>query len=106
MNVPIQQKIQREKLYLFGALFVVLVLFVLYVYLLSASVAHVVIRKETNKDIQDMQTQISQLETVFIEKQHAISNEIATRHGFVESEHKIFIDRTTASVALSANIGR
>lgn len=103
MNVPIQNRIQKEKKYLFMAVLLTLGLFIAYVYLLSSSVVEVVIRKEMNREMQDLHTEISQLETTYIEKQHSVSNEIAVRQGFVEAKNKIFINRGDTGLALSSN---
>lgn len=104
MNTPIQRKIQKEKKYLIAAAVLLLSLFAAYVYLLSASVVAVVMRKEVNKEMQQIHTEISQLETTYIQKQHAVNDEIATRNGFVEVKDKIFIERGDTNLALSTNL--
>lgn len=103
MNMQVKQKLQKEKIYLAFSLGLLVCLFAAYVYFLSASVIHVVIRKELNKETQNLSTRISQLESRYIERQHSISNEIASRDGFVEVTDKIFINRTTTSLVLSSN---
>lgn len=103
MNVPIQNRIQKEKKYLIVAGLATLLLFIAYVYLLSLSVVEVVIRKEMNREMQNLHTEISNLETTYIDQQHAVSNEIAIRKGFVEATNKIFIDRGDTNLALSSN---
>jgi hypothetical protein len=64
-------------------------------YFLSASVVHVVMRKEIDKEIATLSSDISELEERYIEVQHSVSQDIATFHGFTETEDKIFITRGT-----------
>lgn len=69
-------------------------------YFLSASVVHVVMRKETNQEIASVSSHVSQLESRYIEAQHRVSDDIASMHGYVVAEEKIFIDRTEKSLVL------
>ena len=94
--------IAREKLYLWSASGVLLVLVGSYMYLVSASVVHVVIQKEINKDMRALHSEIAALETEYIDAQHAVSNNLASLDGFVETTDKIFLDRTPASLVLSS----
>lgn len=75
----------------------------LYVYFLSASVHHVVMRKEVDKEISLLSSSLSELETSFIEAQHAVSEDIASLRGFTQANHKIFIDRSDTTLVLSTN---
>ena len=79
----------------------VVALFLLYIYFISASVVHVVIRKEINQDTVTLHTQISQLETEYIDAQHRVSDEIASLEGYDKVVNKFFIDRTPSSLVLS-----
>lgn len=74
---------------------------VMYMYFLSASVVHVVIRKEFNQDVVVLSSEISELETQYIEAQHHVSDKIASMDGYSEVSEKIFIDRTADSLVLS-----
>ncbi len=73
----------------------------LYMYFLSASVVHVVIRKEVNQDIVKLNSEIAELEAEYIFAQHRVSNRIATLEGYQEVDAKVFIDRTQPSLVLS-----
>lgn len=94
---------ERERRCFYGALSLLVVVCALYMYFLSASVVHVVMRKELDKEISKTSSYVSQLESQYIEAQHAMSEEVATMQGYVKADHKIFIDRTDTSVALSRN---
>lgn len=85
------------------ALFSCFIVAAAYMYFLSLSVVHVVMRQEIDGEIRELNTQVSQLESAYIEKQHAVSSEIATLHGFVMADKKIFIDRTADTLVLSRN---
>ncbi len=76
---------------------------VLYMYFLSATVIHVVMRKEVDKEIVALGSTLSELETEFIEAQHAVSEDIASRKGYKHADNKIFIDRSETTLVLSTN---
>ncbi len=76
---------------------------VLYMYFLSATVIHVVMRKEVDKEIVALGSTLSELETEFIEAQHAVSEDIASLKGYKHADHKIFIDRSETTLVLSTN---
>lgn len=95
--------IEKTQLHTFTALGLLIVLFTAYIYFLSASVAHVIIRKEVNTAISQLQTEIGELESAYINQQHAVSNEIVKRTGFVAVRDKIFLDQSDTSLVLSAN---
>lgn len=83
-----------------GTSFLIVALCCAYVYLLSATVVHVVMHKELRAQMNEVNSQIATLETEYIARQHAVSAEIATLDGFVATEHKVFIDRTPTSLVL------
>ncbi len=99
-----QTKIYKEesRLFYFALSLCVCVVFA-YMYFVSISVVHVVMRKEVDNQIALVNTHISQLEEIYIEKQHNLSSAIATHRGFVVAEEKIFIDKTEAKFVLSNN---
>ncbi len=80
-----------------------LALLVAYMYFVSASVVHVVIRKEVNQEMTKLHTEIALLEAEYIKAQHGISTDIASLQGFVETPDKIFLDRTPTSLVLGTN---
>ena len=92
-------------MWFFVALAVLLGMFALYIYFVSASVVHVVMRKEINHEITRVSSSVGQLESQYIESQHAVSADIASLEGYRETDDKIFIDRTTTSLVLSTNNG-
>ena len=95
-------KPQTTEHYILAALGgVLVVLFVGYVYLLSASVVHVVIQKEMKRDFTKLHSEIAAVETTYIAAQHAVSADIASLDGFVAVTEKIFIDRSEPSLVLS-----
>lgn len=69
-----------------------------YVYLLSMSVVHVVASKDIEERIHAVHGEIATLEAAYMEKQHAISNEVIKHRGFADADRKIFLDRETTTV--------
>lgn len=90
-------------MWVIGLCSLVLFLVGLYVYFLSASVVHVVVRQEYQQTIKDLSSDIGQLETEYILAQHKLSADVANLEGYVVSEEKIFIDKTANSLVLSLN---
>lgn len=68
----------------------------LYVYFLNMSVVHVVVQKETMRDIQVLKNDIALLEANYIEAQHAITARMATIEGVSAERNKIFVSRGAA----------
>lgn len=77
------------------------VLFATYIYFISASIVHVVIRTETNQELKKVNSEISLLEARFIEAQHRVSSDIASLQGYTPTSNKVFIDRTAPTFVLS-----
>ena len=50
----------------------------LYIYFLSVSIVHVVIRQEVNQNIKEVNSKIASLESSYIEAQHRLSSNVAT----------------------------
>lgn len=92
---------EREHLWLCLGVGTLLGGVMLYIYFLSASVVHVVMRKEVDKEIAHLGSTLSELETEFIEAQHSVSEDIASLKGFKHTDHKIFIDRSQTTLVLS-----
>lgn len=72
-------------------------------YFVSMSVVNVVMRKEIDNQIAVKGTEISQLEGMYIEKQQNLNTTIATAHGFIAADEKIFVDKSKATLVLSNN---
>lgn len=101
-----KNSIQKEKI-IFVSLFGVLVALVFaYMYLLSATVLHVVMRTEYNQEMRSIKSDISELESAYILAQHKVSADIASLQGYTVANDKVFIDRTPASLVLSSNSDR
>jgi len=81
-------------------------LFATYIYFISASIVHVVIRTETSQELKKVSSEISLLEARFIEAQHRVSSDVASLQGYTETSNKIFIDRTEPSFVLSDGSSR
>lgn len=70
-----------------------LVSIVLYMYFLSLSVMHVVMRKEAMHNLNELRSEIARLESAYIVAQHDISTKVATVGDFTTNDNKIFISR-------------
>ncbi len=108
MNVTTLQNVhfEAQRSHVAAAFTLVLVLMGLYMYFVSASVVHVVIRQEVQQEINRLNSEISQLEAAYIEVQHSVSAEIASLDGYQETQAKIFIDRIDDTLVLSASADR
>ena len=82
-----------------GVLFFTLV--ILYMYFLSMSVVHVVLRKEINHSVAETSSQIATLEASYIESQHKVSDKIAALNTFTETDNKIFVSRSPNAPVLT-----
>ena len=76
-----------------------------YIYFLSLTVVHVVMRKEADRNISAVRSEISSLEGRYMAAQHRISTEIAQRGDLVVADDKIFINRSDKSIVLSSADG-
>lgn len=65
---------------------------VAYMYFLSLTVVHVVMRNEVMQSMNQLRSEIAYLETSYIEANHVISSQVATLQGFNKVEDKVFID--------------
>jgi uncharacterized SAM-binding protein YcdF (DUF218 family) len=75
---------------------------VLYMYLLSVSVVHVVMRKEAVQDLRALESEIAELETAFMLAQHVVSVAIIDNQQYTETSEKIFVNRSkSTAVAVS-----
>lgn len=107
MNTKVlAQTIHIEKTLFIALSSMCLVLFALYIYFISASVVHVVMRTETSQEITKLASEISELEGQYIEAQHRVSSDIASLQGYTQTGAKIFIDRTPASLVLQTEAVR
>ena len=80
----------------------VLACIVLYMYLLTISVVHVVMRKEATQDLRALETEIAALETDYMLAQHVVSTAIVDNQEYSETSEKIFVSRSRSmAVAVS-----
>lgn len=98
----------NNKPYIISALmlFLLLTLAFSYIYFLSLTVVHVVMRKETDRDITRLHSQISSLESEYMAAQHRISTEISQRTDLTLNNDKIFINKAGANLVLSSRSDR
>ena len=100
MNTELLKNIYTDKRAFMVLSFVTILLFTLYIYFISASIVHVVMRTEINQDTREIASEISTLESKYIAVQHKVSSDVATLNGYQKAPHKIFIDRTEDTLAL------
>jgi hypothetical protein len=73
----------------------------LYLYFLSVSIVHVVIRQEVNQNIKEVNSKIASLESSYITAQHRLSASVATLEGYSKTENKVYINRKASSLVLN-----
>lgn len=96
-----RQNIIQNPSYLSGFfLTVLLFLAASYMYFLSATIVRVVMQKQWSGEIHQLNSDIAKLESEYIEKQHAISREVASLDGFIAINNKIFINKGDTGLAL------
>ncbi|MFM2381631.1 MAG: hypothetical protein RLZZ76_398 [Candidatus Parcubacteria bacterium] len=106
MTATLKQSILTEKALCMFLLVSCLSLFALYVYFVSASIVHVVIRTEVGQEVAHISSEISTLESEYIKAQHKVSSDIASLQGYKKSSDKIFIDRGGDSLVLKTAVLR
>lgn len=106
MNTVAQRTLHIEKLLFVSLSSLCMVLFALYIYFISASVVHVVIRTEIGQELAQISSEISELEGAYIAAQHRVSKDIASLQGYVQTQEKLFIDKTPSSLVLSTDVAR
>lgn len=92
---------KREKIVCLGLFAVLVSLVGFYLYLISASVLHVVMHSETQQKIRTEQSLISELERDYIEAQHKVSASIASLQGYAPPTRKVFLSRAPSSLVLN-----
>ncbi len=86
----------------FAALTLLLAMFGAYIYFVSASIVHVIARKEVDRDIAHLHSRIGELESAFIAANQAITEETVTAYGFVadDGSEKVFVRKTPSNLVL------
>lgn len=87
---------------LLGALVFSLTLF--YMYFLTTSVVHVVLRKQAISAQSSVSSEIAELESAYIEAQHLVSDKIVATQDFNQNSDKIFVSRSVPTVAMTGRI--
>ena len=87
----------------FAVLSVFLILFGCYVYFISASVVHVIARKEVDGEIARAGSHISDLEVKYMTAKQAIVPTTIVQYGFVPASPKVYIVKVPGNVALVTN---
>ena len=73
---------------------------VAYLYFLNVSVVHVVMRQDAAGEIKELQTEITVLESKYIDAQHTIASRIAMLDGYNTDTEKIFVSRDAVGLVL------
>lgn len=71
-----------ERRIFFLELFILAALCVAYAYCVSASIVHVIVRKEIDRSIAEVSSDISRLEASFIQAKDVVTLEYAKEYGF------------------------
>lgn len=96
----------RERKFFYASAVFLCILFVVYIYFVSAAIAHVVVRKELSQEIKAVQARISELEETYIAAEDAVDMNMAVTYGFLKNEEKIFVEKTDTATVLSLNDSR
>lgn len=70
----------------------------LYMYFLSMSVVHVVLRKEAAHKVTTLDSEIALLEATYIESQHLVSDHMARLAQFSATSEKIFVTQQSPTL--------
>lgn len=90
-----------ERRVFFGALALLIALFGAYIYFVSASVVHVVVREETDKKISYVTSRIGDLESQYLAVQQAITEEDLAQYGFVDAPaEKVYVRKAPDNLVL------
>lgn len=73
---------------------------VLYIYFLSLSVTHVVLRQDSVQKLNALKSEIAELDTRYIEAKHKINSELVNLNHLSKKEDKIFISHSSQNLAL------
>jgi hypothetical protein len=95
MNTVVATNRNIVHLKLTGLVLVVVALVCLYMYFLTLSVVHVVLRKEVAQEALAVRSDIARLEAEYIEAQHTVSERIAAESTFASTDAKVFVTRST-----------
>ena len=71
----------------------ILALFVLYGYFVSTSITNVILREEVEENILAVNSEISQLEFIYLDQKNTVTLEFAYEMGFMDIDDKEFVSR-------------
>lgn len=72
----------------------------MYVYFVSASVVHVIARKEVDREIAHVNSRISDLESTYINAKQAIAPGTISQYGFVVAPKEVYIVKAPENLVL------
>ena len=93
----------KERRLFFAASSLCLTLFGLYVYFISASVVHVITRKEVDGQIAQAQSRIGELESTYISAKQAIAPDMIAQYGFVAASPKVYVQKAPKNLVLATH---
>ncbi|MAZ56243.1 hypothetical protein CL653_00420 [bacterium] len=94
--------VQRDSKILMMMFGVLVFLALMYMYFVSSTILHTVVRKEVAKSIIELESKIAELETDYILAQNSINTELAIEKGFIPNDNKkLFADRSVSTLVLS-----
>jgi len=91
----------REQRVFFAALSLLLILFGTYIYLVSASIVHVIVRKEIDREIAHLNSRIGDLESAYIAAHERLTEEAVAAHGFVAISEKVYVEKAPTNLVLA-----
>ncbi|MDD4988802.1 MAG: hypothetical protein PHV42_00010 [Candidatus Pacebacteria bacterium] len=103
MRNNIEKFIHYQKLFFWGAAFLLLVLLCSYAYLLNHTIRNVVERQKSGERIASLSSGVGELESRYITLKDSITLDLASSLGFQTVQNPVFISRTALSKALSLN---
>ncbi len=95
---------RSQRYVLAGSFSCLIIIFVAYIYFVSASIVHVVIGKEVSQKMVAINADISGYEATYIKLQAGVNSEAALENGFVPTTGKIYVKRAPTSLVLSQKI--
>ena len=93
----------NERRLFYVALSILICMFGAYMYLVSASVVNVIVRKETDQEIAQINARLSELETAYIEAKDMVNLDTALSRGFSKTPDRVFVTKKSGSLVLSRN---
>jgi hypothetical protein len=98
--MKVRRTFQSSHLIMTASICLLLLSIIAYIYFLSLSVVHVVMRKEVQQELLALRSEIVYLESNYIDAKHQISSSLATLPGFTINEQKIFITSRDSSLVV------